>query len=208
MSARALLWLVLTVVYGSFVFWYTNTDGPLTEEEIQSVLERMAANNTTDTDLSVIEDFMRSDTGNQFVMINILDVNENPTPIGDKDTPGELLGHYMEYMYPELFKRDCHPIFAGTAVASAMDLIGIEGAENWDQGALMRYRSRRDVIDIASNPVFSERHDHKLAALTKTIAYPVEVQVSLADPRFHLATLLIILGLMLEKVLIKRSSLS
>ncbi len=208
MKPRALLWLVLSAIYASFVFWYTNTGGPLSDEEIQTFLESFRENNSGtfsgEADIAIIEHFMRSDTGNQFIMVNVLDLNESPTPIDGKSTPEERLGHYMEYMYPALFSRASHPIFAGSAIAPSMDLVGIEGAENWDQGALMRYRSRRDISEIASNPLFNERHDHKLAALTKTIAYPVEVQISLADPRFHLALILLIIGLVLEKPLIQR----
>lgn len=206
MNPRTLLWIVLTVLYAGFFFWYTNTEGPLSDEEVQALLDRYSQNDEPATDLATLEHFMRSDTGNQFIMVNVLDLNENPTGVGEGKTAQELLDHYMEYMYPALFSRASHPIFVGQAVAPAMDLVGIEGAENWDSGALMRYRSRRDILEIANNPVFAERHDHKLAALTKTIAYPVEVQISLADPRFHLALILLIIGLILEKPMVKRTS--
>ena len=72
-----------------------------------------------------------------------------------------------------------------------MDVVGIEGAERWDTAALMRYRSRRDLLEIALNPIFAGKHDFKTAALDKTIAYPVETQVYLSDPRFLLALILL-----------------
>ena len=93
-------------------------------------------------------------------------------------------------MYPELFKRACHPVYAGRAIHSSMDIVGIEGAEVWDQTALMRYRSRRDLMDIASNPAFAGKHHFKVAALTKTIAYPVESIINFSDPRFFLFLIL------------------
>ncbi len=64
-----------------------------------------------------------------------------------------------------------------------MDLVGIEGAEQWDQGAFMRYRSRRSFMEVVAHPATRGRHEFKTAALEKTIAYPVETLVNLGDPR-------------------------
>ena len=74
-----------------------------------------------------------------------------------------------------------------------MDLLGIEGAESWDQFAIMRYRSRRDLLEIATNPIFDEKHDFKMAALEKTIAVPVEPQIYFSDPRLILFLVLFFL---------------
>lgn len=88
---------------------------------------------------------MHTDTGNDFIMINALYLNDNP------------------------------PALAATGPgADAMDISGIEGAKHREQGALFRYCSRRDILAIATDPALDERHDYKMAALTKTIAYPVE----------------------------------
>lgn len=200
MTSRRILWAILLLGYASFTYWYTNTEGPLTEDEINAILARNASRDSG-IDPATIEAFMRSDTGNQFIMVNLLDYNESPSGKFAGQDPQDLLGHYMEYMYPELLKRASHPIFAGRAVAEAMDLQGIEGAESWDSGALMRYRSRRDMFEIATNPVFAERHEYKLAALNKTIAYPVEVQLSFADPRFLLALIILVVGFTVDKLL-------
>jgi hypothetical protein len=42
------------------------------------------------------------------------------------------------------------------------------------------------MVEIASNPVFAERHQHKRAALKKAIAFPVENRLYYSDPRFLL----------------------
>jgi hypothetical protein len=99
----------------------------------------------------------------------------------------------MEHMIPALLIRASHPIFMGPAVYPAMDVVGIEGAENWNAGALMRYRSRRDFLEIVTNPVFKDKHHFKTAALEKTIAYPIEPDLQLGDPRLLLGLLLLAL---------------
>ena len=42
------------------------------------------------------------------------------------------------------------------------------------------------------------KHAFKVAAMEKTIAYPVETVIYLSDPRFLLALILIILGLFIQ----------
>ncbi|MFT4800225.1 MAG: hypothetical protein ACI9W1_003666, partial [Candidatus Azotimanducaceae bacterium] len=139
----------------------------------------------------------------------LLDMNPKPSssPEFNTDMNGmsadQLLGHYMEHMYPALFKKASHPLFFGAAIAPALDIVGIEDARHWTQGALMRYRSRRDLLEIITNPDFDERHAYKLAALTKTIAFPVDVRFSLADPRLLLALLLVIFGLTIDRLLLR-----
>ena len=49
-----------------------------------------------------------------------------------------------------------------------------EGMETWTQGAGMRYRSRRDLLEIATNPAFRGSHEFKVAAMRKTIAFPID----------------------------------
>ena len=109
-------------------------------------------------------------------------------------TTAELNARYMEHMWPELLKRACHPVMLGTATAAAMDVWGIEGAEDWTSVGMMRYRSRRDLIDIASNPAFQGPHEFKIASMTKTIAFPVDPWFQLGDPRLVLALAFVAIG--------------
>jgi len=75
-----------------------------------------------------------------------------------------------------------------------MDIINADGMENWTTGAGMRYRSRRDVLEIASNPAFSGSHEFKIAAMRKTIAFPIDPWIQLGDPRVLLALFLGLIG--------------
>ena len=58
----------------------------------------------------------------------------------------------MEHMYPELLKRASHPVFVGNSVLQAVDIVGIENAEDWDSMALMRYKSRRAFYGSSIKP--------------------------------------------------------
>ena len=203
------IWISLLVIYAGFFLWYTDIGGKLDKEEIEFFLEKFEENasansadpETYNSQKNLIKRFMEEDTGRQFLMVNNIDMDDDPEDVEGAE-PGEsaerLLDRYMEHMYAQLLKRACHPVFAGNAVHPSMDLVGIEGAEIWDRAALMRYKSRRAFMEVVTHPNMRSKHAFKVAALEKTIAYPVETVLYLSDPRFLLALILIILGLILQ----------
>ena len=203
------IWVSLLVIYVGFFLWYTNIGGKLDKEEIEFFLEKFEENasansadpETYNSQKNLIKRFMEEDTGRQFLMVNNIDMDDDPEDVEGAE-PGEsaerLLDRYMEHMYAQLLKRACHPVFAGNAVHPSMDLVGIEGAEIWDQAALMRYKSRRAFMEVVTHPNMGSKHAFKVAAMEKTIAYPVETVIYLSDPRLLLALILIILGLILQ----------
>jgi len=176
-----------------FFGWYTNLKGPLSTQEINHFVDILEANGSATDRIVEIRRFMEEDDGKHFYMMNLLDFRDNPPELsatGPDASAEDLMAHYTEFMFPELFSRACHPIFFGQVLADALDLSGIENAESWDQTALFRYRSRRDMIAIVTNPRFLERHDYKIASLEKTIANPVRPLFFLGDLRFTLGLIL------------------
>lgn len=196
MSTRTKLWLVPALLYAAFFYWYTDFGGPLSDTEVDQFVASMKTNGSDPEVIAFIEEFARQDSGHQFLMVNNIDMNENPPDVEGAE-PGEsasdLMARYMEHMIPALLARACHPVLMGSAVYPSMDLVGIEGAENWDQAALFRYRSRRAFLEIVTNPAFKGKHHFKTAALDKTIAYPTETSLYLGDPRLLLVLILLAL---------------
>ena len=196
MKRSAWLWLATAIPYAAFCWWYTNTDGPLSADEVEQFVQAMRNDGAEPERIERLRRFMEEDDGNQFLMVNVLDLAADPAPIPGvpADEPTEaVMARYMEHMYPELLKRASHPVFAGDAVFGAMDMAGVESldtADRWTQAALVRYRSRRDLLEIGLAPVFADKHIFKIAALEKTIAYPVEPTLYLSDLRLLLFLLL------------------
>jgi len=193
MSGRKLLWFVPACLYLLFTLWYTNLSGPLTQAEMDAFADQMASSGFEPLAIQRMRQFMEEDTGRQFLMVNVMDMAPTPRRVAGvpaDESSDQMMGRYMEHMFPELLKRASHPIFLGRVVFDSMDILGIQGAENWTSAVLMRYRSRRDLMDIASNPIFAGKHEFKLAALDKTIAFPVENQLYLSDPRLLLLLIL------------------
>ena len=193
-------WVGLTVLYLIFFGWYTSFEGPLSEEEIAYYTELFENREPPlpPERLEMIRKFMEEDTGDDFVMINVIDMYEEPLQIEGVE-PGEssdeVLGKYMQYMNPAMFSRASHPVLYGQAASTAMDLMNAEGMEEWTQGAGIRYRSRRDMLEISTNPAFAGSHAFKVAAMRKTIAFPVDPWLSLGDPRLVLLLFFLVIGL-------------
>ena len=199
MTKTTCLWLFIVVIYLTFFSWYTSFEGPLTEAEIGHYLELSKAQDPDSSaeDLARIRAFMEEDTGDDFVMINVVHLYDTPLQIdgvAPDDTTDDVLAKYMEYMFPAMLSRASHPVFQGLAVSPAMDIMNAKGMEIWSAGAGVRYRSRRDLLEIGTNPAFAGRHEFKVAAMLKTIAFPVDPFNYLGDPRLVLALLLGLIG--------------
>ena len=210
-------WLILGSVYIVFFFWYTDIEGALSQEEIQGFLNKHEQNiidNRSSPNLEELQlrmdflrRFMEEDSGRQFIMVNNIEMDPDPGDVpgaNSGESADELLSRYMEHMWPNLLKRASHPIFGGNAIWQSMDLVGIEGAETWDQMVLMRYKSRRAFMEIITHPNMMDRHDFKVAAMQKTIAYPVEPFAYFSDLRIILGMLMVIIGLSIQLILISK----
>ncbi|MFL2501746.1 MAG: hypothetical protein ACJ0Q1_02380 [Luminiphilus sp.] len=211
MTSRRKLWLGAVLLYALFFSWYTDFGGPLTEAEIQAYIAK-----TDNLELGghpsargALLEFLRNDTGGQFLMFNAVDLAKDPPPMkgAPPDADGQtLIDLYMEHMIPALLSRASHPVVVGKSVANSLDLLGIEGAQTWSDGAIMRYRSRRTLIDIIGNPEFYARHDFKLAGLEKTIAYPIKPRIYLGDLRLLLGLFMLAITALLDARLARKET--
>ncbi len=199
MSSTKIIWISILAIYAAFFSWYTSLGGPLTNEEIEHYMSLVESSSPPPAPerLAQMRKFMEEDTGDDFVMVNVIHIYDEPLQI-DGVEPGEssadVLDKYMEYMWPALLKRACHPVIFGTAASPAMDLMNAEGMAVWTTGAGMRYRSRRDILEISMNPAFAGSHEFKIAAMQKTIAFPIDPWMQAGDPRLLLALILGLIG--------------
>ncbi|XOV84889.1 MAG: hypothetical protein ACFHXK_07135 [bacterium] len=201
MNKVSWIWVACGAVYLAFFSWYTSFSGPLTQAEIDHYMayfERQGANITPER-LSNLRRFMLEDTGDDFVMVNVIDMYDQPLAlpgVNAGDTSDDVLNKYMQYMYPALFARASHPVLFGSAAGTALDLMNAPDMHKWTRGAGLRYRSRRDMLEISTNPEFAGAHEFKVAAMAKTIAFPIDPWWHLGDPRLILGLILALLASM------------
>ena len=197
MRRIVLLWVILAALYAGFRLWYDGGGGPLTPAEVARYLALFEERGAPPERVAKLREFLESDTGSDFVMANFIHYQDSPEAQADMD-------RYMAHMYPALFRRACHPVLAGETVASALDVWGIENGERWSMVGLVRYRSRRDMLEISTDPAFRDAHRFKTAAMAQTIAGPVEPFLQLGSPRWLAAGGLLGVGLLLQLVFGRR----
>lgn len=193
--------LTLIALYVAFFLWYTSLRGPLDAAEVDRYVGLFAQSGADAAGQERIRRFLETDTGDDFVMVNVIELREPPSQVEGVlpgETASQVMGRYMEYMWPALLKRGSHPVVFGRAAAPALDLWNLENGRDWTQAGLMRYRSRRDLAEIATNPAFQGRHEFKLAAMLKTAAFPIDPWYQLGDPRLVFGLVIAVLVLALE----------
>lgn len=195
-------WIVLGALYAAFFSWYTSFAGPLSEDEIEHYTALLISNGEgVNRDRWI--DFMKSDTGDSFAMWNAVDLLETPQRIEGVDpeeTTQQVIERYARPFFTLAIAHASHPVLSGSSAAPALDIWGIEGGDEWDQGVLVRYRSRRDVMEIMEEMLSSDSgiHSFKVAAVEKTIAFPLDPWFHPGDPRLLLALLFVIVGLVFQ----------
>ncbi|MEM9801079.1 MAG: hypothetical protein AAGA20_12200 [Planctomycetota bacterium] len=176
MKKTASLVVLLLVALVGFYAWHTPFGGPLTEAEIAAYMaEQEAAGGDAWTDLEAFEAFLREDDGRRFVMINLMEVRdeaEYPDDFaGEPKSGAEADAAYGGAVIPLLLRRGSYPVLLAERYHTIINSLG-ETAAEFDDFAMVRYRSRRDLIDMLSSDRFREASVHKWASLENTLVAP------------------------------------
>ena len=197
-------WLLLATAYVVSFSWYTSFGGPLSQDEIEHYVAQLEAQGRPASAVATWRRFMQSDSGDDFAMANFIEWRDQPLPVSAIPPDESTAAVFERYSGPfarAALPRASHPVAIGSAAAAAMDFWGASDvARTWSQAALVRDRSRRDLIEIVLDPARAGSHDYKVAAIQKTIAFPIDPWFQLGDPRVVLALLLVAVGLILDRV--------
>jgi hypothetical protein len=134
--------------------------------------------------------FLEADDGREFFMVNVIRLHPQPvaTPgTGELAPPRQVLEGYTGPFMRALFRRAGHPAFAGPAAGRYLEQWGVEPDPGWSFAGVIRYRSRRDMAELASAPEFEPAHVFKRAAMERTFAFPVTPALLFFGPRVWVA---------------------
>ena len=190
LSVAASIWGVAVLLYALFIAWWVNWRGPLTAREIDACLARIEAGGG-DTGGADLRAFLEKDDGRQFVMLNLVRLPSEPVAdpfTGERMPAPALLRRYTSRFQRVLlangglaywFARKAGPYLDSWDTRPGPDpaLIADPG---WSAVGMMRYRSRRDMLKLASDPAFIAAHPYKIAAMPLTISFPTQPLMTLA----------------------------
>jgi len=198
MSKTKIGWIALLVlIYGSFWIWYGGNGTPLTVAEGHKMLDQITAMHAKRGSTPAPSDFRANmekmipiDDGREFYAVNLETAKKGPEAEKSAEAYGKIV-------MPLLFKRGSFPIFVGQRYGLMLGQLG----NGFDQVAVVRYRSLRDMLDMNIDPEMAKGVPHKFAALEHTEVFIVRPVISVEMVRLTLALLLLVIGFLGTKLI-------
>jgi hypothetical protein len=205
-TGPALLAAALAVSYGLFFLWYGGRTAPLSADEVGALIAAIEENASGrgGADPALLAAFRRvgeADDGREFYMVNLMRHRSKalyPAGYDYGDDVQAAERRYASGILPRLLKRAALPVFVGTPTGLFLQP---EGADVWDQVGIVRYRSRRDFLEMVAEPELSSIGVHKWASIEKTQVFPVRPSVSFIWIRSAVAVLFVLGGVALHRLL-------
>lgn len=189
------IWVVALALYIVFRLWYDNWRGPLSPQEVNDFMNQVSGLKMSEySDPKDLRAFLEADDGKEFVMVNLVRVHtgELAHPHTGKPTKGiDLLREYGNSFVKVLVRHGGHPVLVMRKVGGYIDSWNTPPDPGWHVAGSMRYRSRRDMMQLALDPSVRDVHILKTAATATTFSFPSQVVLGLAiRPRVWVALLL------------------
>lgn len=204
------IWLGAATLYVAFRAWYDNWRGALTPQEIDRFLEKAAETALAEpNDLRTLRAFLEADDGREFVMLNLVRLSPEPLPhpvTGEPTAPERLLREYIRGFLPVLIRHAGHPALQAAKIGGYVDAWNVPADPGWTMMGYVRYRSRRDMMELATDPRFTAAHPFKAAAIPATFSFPTSPRVMLfIGPRLWVALLLALAAALAHLTLLLRA---
>ena len=181
MSA-AMIWITAAVAYALFWCWYVGFKKKVTPAEVEATMRLFNDDEGwTNAQTENLRKFLLADDGRDFVMVNLLHLRS------PKREARKNLARYQKIFLGALLRRAGHPVMIANAASGNVEDVACNDFDNWGAAGMIRYRSRRDLMEILPATVGSEHHNLKLASLEKTFAFPASPWFIAGGPRIVVA---------------------
>lgn len=192
------VWPLALGLYLIFHVWYQGWQPALTREDIDHYLDLARHSSgvgySEPTDLRA---FLEQDDGREFLMINMIRLKSEPVAhpfSGVMTAPRDLLSMYFRTFLSILLRKAGHPVLVSRKMAGYLDAWGAYPDEHWSLAGVVRYRSRRDFLELATHPRFMAVHPLKVAAMDRTYSFPAHPTIAMVILPRGLVALVLLLG--------------
>lgn len=205
MTALA-IWLGAAGLYAAFRLWYDGWRAPLRPEEVERTLAALAGTPSGElNDLEALRRFLAEDDGREFTMLNLVRIapGEVPHPKTGAPTPArKLMREYIGGFLPTLLRTGGHPALQARKIGPYVDAWNAAPDPGWTFVGMVRYRSRRDLAKLVTDPRFTAAHPFKAAAIPVTFSFPTAIGPAfLLGPRVSVALVLALTAALLQLAL-------
>lgn len=194
-------WAIAALAYLAFLCWHEPWFvRPLTRAEVQAAFDGpLAKAKLHPGERELLQTFFSSDDGRAFYNINLMQYRVQAQYPDGQARDGIVSGRdantaYSNVVIPLLLERAGYPVFGSTKTSNLM-MSADAGADFFEDLAVVRYRSRRDMLEMVLDPRFLAGAPHKFASLEKNIASP-SIPFIVVDARALVAVLLLVITLL------------
>jgi hypothetical protein len=181
------IWATAGLVYALFWWWYVGFRPKITPAEVEQTMALFKeGGGWTEQQRENLRNFLANDDGKDFVMVNLL-LLKRP-----QKESREKLAKYQKVFLGALLRKAGHPVMVAMAASGNVENVACDQDEGWGAAGMIRYRSRRDLMEILPATIGSEHHGLKLASLERTFAFPASPWFLFGGPKL-LAALVIAL---------------
>jgi hypothetical protein len=192
---------VLVVLYLIFWAWHSPWEKKLTRAEIDRYMARIQKLPLPPGEVNDLAPRVRrwaeADNGKEFYMFNLIryfpELRKFPGAPDFKGTPQECNAHYMKSLKPLWLSHAAYPRLNG--VTQSESFISIQPERTWSQMTIVRYRNRRTLLKLLSNPAFGALEPYKFMAMELDLV-PVSGNTVFPDMRWLLGGAFIIIFLL------------
>lgn len=191
-----IIWGTAIGFYLLFLLWYIGLNRKITPSEATSAIKLIEENSEcTDQQIANLRHFFSNDDGKDFVMVNLLELKE------PKSESRAKLAQYQKIFLGSLLKRAGHPVFIARAASGNIENLACD-ADNWTAAGMIRYRSRRDLMEVLPATLGSAHHGLKLDSLERTFAYPGAPWTIMGGPKLLVPLTLALLSCIAQLLIV------
>lgn len=197
------IFYILAVIYLLFAIWhYRWFNTTLTATDVTEYLSivRRGEDFFSEQECENLENFLSTDDGRSFYMVNLMAYKEKadyPDGLFPEIETGQQANRlYSKGIVPELIKRGGYPVFLSRKIGHFLTPGG--DYDFFQEVGIVRYRSRRDFIAMATKPGMEKLGIHKFASMEKTVVVPTR-RMLVIDLGLIVPLLLLLAGLLLMR---------
>ena len=170
------IWLGAALLYAAFRLWYDNWRGKIRADEIERFLTAAPGMPGAEgNDVDTLRRFLEADDGREFYMLNLVRLAPGDVPHPTTGAPTRavtLMRQYIRGFLPVLIRHGGHPALQAKKIGGYCDAWNVPPDPGWSFVGMMRYRSRRDMVELAMDPRFLAAHAFKFSAIPVTASFP------------------------------------
>lgn len=203
MTADNATFYILATLYILFALWhyrfFNRSLSPTDVAEYMRIV-RQGEDFFSEQEGDNLENFLSTDDGRSFYMVNLMEYKEKADyPEGmfpEVETGQQANMLYSKGIVPALIKRGGYPIFLSKKIGHFLTPGG--DYDFFQEVGIVRYRSRRDFIAMATKPGMEKLGIHKFASMEKTVVVPTR-RMLVIDLGLIVPLVLILVGLLVTR---------